>query len=57
MQKLLDNGPIQPLLPELVLTDIKVNHNGNSDLDLYSDKEDGKNRDGHLYLSLPVSLT
>ncbi|XP_035530948.1 thymopoietin a isoform X1 [Morone saxatilis] len=40
LQKLLDDGPTQPPLPQLVLTDIQVNHNGNSESDLYSDKED-----------------
>ncbi|XP_036977253.1 thymopoietin a isoform X10 [Acanthopagrus latus] len=40
LQKLLDDGPAQPPLPELVLTEIEVNHNGNSESDLYSDKED-----------------
>nr|XP_046235592.1 thymopoietin a isoform X4 [Scatophagus argus] len=40
LQKLLDEGPAQPPLPELVLTEIEVNHNGNSESDLYSDKED-----------------
>uniref|UniRef100_A0A671V9N7 Thymopoietin a n=1 Tax=Sparus aurata TaxID=8175 RepID=A0A671V9N7_SPAAU len=40
LQKLLDDGPVQPPLPELVLTEIEVNHNGNSESDLYSDKED-----------------
>ncbi|XP_022073157.1 thymopoietin a [Acanthochromis polyacanthus] len=38
LQKLLDDGPAP--LPQLVLTDIQVNHNGNSESDLYSDKED-----------------
>ncbi|KAM9334709.1 thymopoietin a [Symphorus nematophorus] len=40
LQKLLDNGPAQPVLTELVVTEIQVNHNGNSESDLYSDKED-----------------
>ncbi|XP_044041915.1 thymopoietin a isoform X3 [Siniperca chuatsi] len=40
LQKLLDDGPAQPPLPQLVLTEIQVKHNGNSDSDLYSDKED-----------------
>ncbi|XP_062238376.1 thymopoietin a isoform X6 [Platichthys flesus] len=40
LQKLLDNGPAQPPLPELVLAEIQVNHNGHSEADLYSDKED-----------------
>lgn len=43
LQKLLDDGPAQPPLPQLVFTEIQVNHNGNSESDLYSDKEDGKN--------------
>lgn len=43
LQKLLDNGPAQPLLPEVVPAEINAHHNGNSDPDLYSDKEDGKN--------------
>ena len=30
-------------MPDLVLTEINVNYNGNSDSELYSDKEDGKN--------------
>uniref|UniRef100_A0AAQ5WZ14 Thymopoietin a n=1 Tax=Amphiprion ocellaris TaxID=80972 RepID=A0AAQ5WZ14_AMPOC len=40
LQKLLDDGPAPLPLPQLVLTDIQVNHNGNSESDLYSDKED-----------------
>ncbi|XP_029318183.1 thymopoietin a isoform X5 [Cottoperca gobio] len=40
LQRLLDDGPAQLPLPELVLTEIQVNHNGNSESDLYSDKED-----------------
>ncbi|CAB1418918.1 unnamed protein product [Pleuronectes platessa] len=40
LQKLLDDGPAQPPLPELVLAEIQVNHNGHSEADLYSDKED-----------------
>lgn len=47
LQKLLDDGPAQPLLPQVVLTEIQVNHNGNSESDLYSDKEDGKNSNLH----------
>lgn len=43
LQKLLDDGPAQPPLTEVVLAEIQVNHNGNSESDLYSDKEDGKN--------------
>lgn len=38
LQKLLDDGPVQVPLPTLVLTEI--NHNGNSESDIYSDKED-----------------
>nr|XP_020463882.1 uncharacterized protein LOC109964717 [Monopterus albus] len=40
LQKLLDDGPAQPPLPQLVLTEVQVNYNGNSESDLYSDKED-----------------
>ncbi|XP_010773047.1 lamina-associated polypeptide 2, isoforms beta/gamma-like isoform X1 [Notothenia coriiceps] len=40
LQKLLDEGPAQPPLPEVIVTETQVNHNGNSDSDLYSDKED-----------------
>ncbi|XP_045927787.1 thymopoietin a [Micropterus dolomieu] len=40
LQKLLDDGPAQPPLPQLVLTEVQVSHNGNSESDLYSDKED-----------------
>ena len=42
LQRLLDDGPAQ--LPAVVLTEIQVNHNhnGNSESDLYSDKEDGE---------------
>ncbi|KAG8005835.1 Lamina-associated polypeptide 2 [Nibea albiflora] len=39
LQKLLDDGPAQPP-PQLVVTEIQVNHNGNSEPDVYSDKED-----------------
>ncbi|TKS91157.1 Lamina-associated polypeptide 2, isoform beta [Collichthys lucidus] len=39
LQKLLDDGPAQPL-PQLTVTEIQVNHNGNSEPDVYSDKED-----------------
>uniref|UniRef100_A0A3Q2TCB3 Thymopoietin a n=1 Tax=Fundulus heteroclitus TaxID=8078 RepID=A0A3Q2TCB3_FUNHE len=35
LQKYLDDGPVQPLPTEL-----QVNHNGNSESDIYSDKED-----------------
>ncbi|XP_028278492.1 thymopoietin a isoform X3 [Parambassis ranga] len=39
LQKLLDDGPVQQ--PQVVLTEIQpINHNGNSESDLYSDKED-----------------
>ncbi|KAK5849124.1 hypothetical protein PBY51_008789 [Eleginops maclovinus] len=40
LQKLLDDGPAQPPLPEVIVTETQVNHNGNSESDLYSDKED-----------------
>ncbi|CAK6975240.1 thymopoietin a [Scomber scombrus] len=40
LQKLLDDGPAQPAATQLVITEIQVNHNGNSESDLYSDKED-----------------
>lgn len=40
LQKLLDDGPTQQPLPQLVVTEIQVNHNGNSESDVYSDKED-----------------
>ncbi|XP_026182665.1 thymopoietin a [Mastacembelus armatus] len=40
LQKLLDNGPAQPPVPELVLTEVQVSHNRNSEADHYSDKED-----------------
>lgn len=40
LQKLLDDGPAQPPQPQLVITEIQVNHNGNSESDLYSDKEE-----------------
>ncbi|XP_027128002.1 thymopoietin a isoform X7 [Larimichthys crocea] len=39
LQKLLDDGPAQPP-PQLTVTEIQVNHNGNSEPDVYSDKED-----------------
>ncbi|KAM9310377.1 thymopoietin a [Pholidichthys leucotaenia] len=39
LQKLLDDGPAHPPLPQLILTDIQVDHNGNSE-SVYSDKED-----------------
>ncbi|XP_071393868.1 thymopoietin a isoform X2 [Centroberyx affinis] len=40
LQKLLDDGPPQAPEPQVVLTEIDVNHNGNSDSDRYSDKEE-----------------
>ncbi|XP_008314240.1 thymopoietin a isoform X3 [Cynoglossus semilaevis] len=40
LQKLLDNGPLPTLVPVVVLTEAQVNHNGHSESDLYSDKED-----------------
>ncbi|XP_019732751.1 thymopoietin a isoform X2 [Hippocampus comes] len=40
LQKLLDDGPAQTTITKIVVTDIQVNHNGNSESDLYSDKED-----------------
>lgn len=42
LQKLLDDGPALATIANLVVTEIQVNHNGNSESDLYSDKEDGK---------------
>lgn len=42
LQKLLDNGATQLLVPEVVSTEVSVHHNGTADPDLYSDKEDGK---------------
>ncbi|XP_034381710.1 thymopoietin a isoform X2 [Cyclopterus lumpus] len=38
LQRMLDDGPAQP--PKLLLSEIQVSHNGNSESDLYSDKED-----------------
>ncbi|XP_068443227.1 thymopoietin a isoform X3 [Clinocottus analis] len=38
LQRMLDDGPAQP--PKLLLSEIQVTHNGNSESDLYSDKED-----------------
>lgn len=38
LQKILDDGPAQ--VTQLVVTEIQVNHNGNSESDVYSDKED-----------------
>ncbi|XP_077401395.1 thymopoietin a isoform X2 [Vanacampus margaritifer] len=40
LQKLLDDGPAQATITKIVVTEIQVNHNGNSESDLYSDKED-----------------
>ncbi|KAK2848587.1 hypothetical protein Q5P01_008421 [Channa striata] len=40
LQKLLDDGPAPPPLPQLVLTEVQVNHNSNCESELYSDKED-----------------
>ncbi|XP_067330511.1 thymopoietin a isoform X1 [Channa argus] len=40
LQKLLDDGPARPPLPQLVLTEIQGNHNINCESELYSDKED-----------------
>lgn len=40
LQKLLDDTLVQPPMAELVVTEIQVNLNGNSESDLYSDKED-----------------
>ncbi|KAM7377810.1 hypothetical protein PAMA_012958 [Pampus argenteus] len=40
LQKLLDDGPAHPPMPQAVVTENQVNHNGNSESDLYSDKED-----------------
>ncbi|XP_037099474.1 thymopoietin a isoform X2 [Syngnathus acus] len=40
LQKLLDDGPAQATGTKIVVTEIQVNHNGNSESDLYSDKED-----------------
>ncbi|KAM4569815.1 thymopoietin a isoform 1-T2 [Odontesthes bonariensis] len=40
LQKLLDDGDAQLPVPQLPPTDIQVNHNGNSESDVYSDKED-----------------
>lgn len=31
-------------MPEVVLTEVNVHHNGTADPDLYSDKEDGKKK-------------
>ncbi|XP_072233479.1 thymopoietin a isoform X6 [Leuresthes tenuis] len=41
LQKLLDDGDAAQLpVPQLLPTDIQVNHNGNSESDVYSDKDD-----------------
>ncbi|XP_077566158.1 thymopoietin a isoform X2 [Stigmatopora nigra] len=40
LQKLLDAGPAHPTITKTVVTEIQVNHNGNSESDLYSDQED-----------------
>ncbi|XP_077357393.1 thymopoietin a isoform X2 [Festucalex cinctus] len=40
LQKLLDDDNAQATITKIVVTEIQVNHNGNSDSDLYSDKED-----------------
>nr|XP_061809488.1 thymopoietin a [Nerophis lumbriciformis] len=40
LQKLLDGGPAHATITKIVVTEIEVNHNGNSESDLYSDKED-----------------
>nr|XP_057921949.1 thymopoietin a isoform X2 [Doryrhamphus excisus] len=40
LQKLLDDGPAQATITKIVVTEIQVNHNGNSESELYSDKED-----------------
>ncbi|XP_051911754.1 thymopoietin a isoform X2 [Hippocampus zosterae] len=40
LQKLLDDGPAQATITKIAVNEIQVNHNGNSESDLYSDKED-----------------
>ncbi|XP_029351364.1 thymopoietin a isoform X2 [Echeneis naucrates] len=40
LQKLLDDGPVEPQLPQVVVTDIQVSLNGKSESELYSDMED-----------------
>ncbi|XP_061662632.1 thymopoietin a isoform X3 [Syngnathoides biaculeatus] len=40
LKKLLDDGPAQATITKIVVTEIQVNQNGNSESDLYSDKED-----------------
>ena len=57
LQKLLDDGPAQPLKSQLVVTEIQVNHNGNSESDLYSDKEDGKSRTSRLIIHTGILYT
>lgn len=42
LQKLLDIGATQLLVPEAVPAEISIHHNGTADPDLYSDKEEGK---------------
>ncbi|XP_054609851.1 thymopoietin a [Dunckerocampus dactyliophorus] len=40
LQKVLDDSPAQATITKIVVTEIQVNHNGNSESELYSDKED-----------------
>ncbi|XP_061769155.1 thymopoietin a isoform X1 [Nerophis ophidion] len=40
LQKLLDGGSAQEAITKTVVTEIKITHNGNSESELYSDKED-----------------
>ncbi|XP_041833892.1 thymopoietin a isoform X2 [Melanotaenia boesemani] len=40
LQKLLDDVPALLPVPQLLATDIQLNHNGNSESDVYSDRED-----------------
>lgn len=44
LQKLLDHGPPEAVALPVVITQVDSNHNGNSDSDRYSDKEEGKKR-------------
>lgn len=44
LQKLLDIGATQLLVPEAVPAEISIHHNGTADPDLYSDKEEGKKK-------------
>ena len=44
LQKLLDQGPPELVVTSPVVTEIDSNHNGNSDSDRYSDKEEGERR-------------